>query len=261
MTVVCGDSHTSTHGAFGALAFGVGTSEVEHVLATQCLPRLRPRTMRIRLPRRPAAGGHSERHDPRHDRQDRGRRGGRTRSRVRRRRHPAAVHGRAADDLQHVDRGGCARRDDRARRHDLRLPRGSPRCARGRRLGAGARPLALAPNRRRSGLRPRGRDRRLGARASGDLGDEPGHGRPHRRRRSGPRRLRRPGRARGRRASARVHGARARGRRCRTFTSTASSSAPARMPESRTCARPPRSRPAGASARESGRWSFPARPP
>ncbi|HLF67910.1 MAG TPA: 3-isopropylmalate dehydratase large subunit, partial [Gaiellaceae bacterium] len=47
-TIVCGDSHTSTHGAFGALAFGIGTSEVEHVLATQCLPRLRPRTMRIR---------------------------------------------------------------------------------------------------------------------------------------------------------------------------------------------------------------------
>ena len=47
MTIVCGDSHTSTHGAFGALAFGVGTSEVEHVLATQCLPRPRPKTMRI----------------------------------------------------------------------------------------------------------------------------------------------------------------------------------------------------------------------
>jgi 3-isopropylmalate/(R)-2-methylmalate dehydratase large subunit len=47
MTIVCGDSHTSTHGAFGALAFGVGTSEVGHVLATQCLPRPRPRTMRI----------------------------------------------------------------------------------------------------------------------------------------------------------------------------------------------------------------------
>src|SRR4051795_6356740 len=44
MTVVCGDSHTSTHGAFGALAFGIGTSEVEHVLATQTLPLQRPRT-------------------------------------------------------------------------------------------------------------------------------------------------------------------------------------------------------------------------
>ncbi|MEX2102804.1 MAG: 3-isopropylmalate dehydratase large subunit [Gaiellaceae bacterium] len=47
MTIVCGDSHTSTHGAFGALAFGIGTSEVEEVLATQCLPQRRPRTMRM----------------------------------------------------------------------------------------------------------------------------------------------------------------------------------------------------------------------
>jgi len=48
MTIVCGDSHTSTHGAFGALAFGIGTSEVEHVLATQCLPQNNPRTMLVR---------------------------------------------------------------------------------------------------------------------------------------------------------------------------------------------------------------------
>jgi 3-isopropylmalate/(R)-2-methylmalate dehydratase large subunit len=47
MTIVCGDSHTSTHGAFGSLAFGIGTSEVEHVLATQCLVQKRPKTMRI----------------------------------------------------------------------------------------------------------------------------------------------------------------------------------------------------------------------
>jgi 3-isopropylmalate/(R)-2-methylmalate dehydratase large subunit len=47
MTIVCGDSHTSTHGAFGTLAFAIGTSEVEHVLATQTLPRARPPTMRI----------------------------------------------------------------------------------------------------------------------------------------------------------------------------------------------------------------------
>jgi 3-isopropylmalate/(R)-2-methylmalate dehydratase large subunit len=47
MTVVCGDSHTSTHGAFGALAFGIGTSEVEHVLATQTLPAIRPKTMSV----------------------------------------------------------------------------------------------------------------------------------------------------------------------------------------------------------------------
>jgi 3-isopropylmalate/(R)-2-methylmalate dehydratase large subunit len=48
MTIVCGDSHTATHGAFGALAFGIGTSEVEHVLATQCLVQAKPRSMRIR---------------------------------------------------------------------------------------------------------------------------------------------------------------------------------------------------------------------
>ncbi|MBW8749248.1 MAG: 3-isopropylmalate dehydratase large subunit, partial [Acidobacteria bacterium] len=47
MTIVCGDSHTSTHGAFGALAFGIGTSEVEHVMATQTLPQSKPKTFRI----------------------------------------------------------------------------------------------------------------------------------------------------------------------------------------------------------------------
>jgi 3-isopropylmalate/(R)-2-methylmalate dehydratase large subunit len=49
MTIVCGDSHTSTHGAFGALAFGIGTSEVEQVLATQCLPQRKPKTMLIQV--------------------------------------------------------------------------------------------------------------------------------------------------------------------------------------------------------------------
>src|SRR5690242_13228581 len=47
MTIVCGDSHTSTHGAFGTLAFGIGTSEVEHVLATQCIPQRKPKSLRI----------------------------------------------------------------------------------------------------------------------------------------------------------------------------------------------------------------------
>ncbi len=49
MTIVCGDSHTATHGAFGALAFGIGTSEVEHVLATQTLLQSRPKTMELRV--------------------------------------------------------------------------------------------------------------------------------------------------------------------------------------------------------------------
>ena len=56
MTIVCGDSHTSTHGAFGSLAFGIGTSEVEHVLATQCLPQRKPKTMKIEVSGRLAEG-------------------------------------------------------------------------------------------------------------------------------------------------------------------------------------------------------------
>jgi 3-isopropylmalate/(R)-2-methylmalate dehydratase large subunit len=56
MTIVCGDSHTSTHGAFGALAFGIGTSEVEHVLATQCLPQRKPKTMLVQVNGELAAG-------------------------------------------------------------------------------------------------------------------------------------------------------------------------------------------------------------
>ena len=56
MTIVCGDSHTATHGAFGALAFGIGTSEVEHVLATQCLAQGKPKSMRIRYEGEPGFG-------------------------------------------------------------------------------------------------------------------------------------------------------------------------------------------------------------
>ncbi|MGA8762404.1 MAG: 3-isopropylmalate dehydratase large subunit, partial [Candidatus Sulfotelmatobacter sp.] len=56
MTIVCGDSHTSTHGAFGALAFGIGTSEVEHVLATQCLTQKKPKTMKVEVRGRLAEG-------------------------------------------------------------------------------------------------------------------------------------------------------------------------------------------------------------
>ena len=56
MTVVCGDSHTSTHGAFGALAFGIGTTEVGHVLATQCLLQRRPRTLAVNVTGAPRAG-------------------------------------------------------------------------------------------------------------------------------------------------------------------------------------------------------------
>src|SRR5213079_3298214 len=56
LLIVCGDSHTSTHGAFGALALGIGTSEVEHVLATQCLSQQKPRGMRVRYEGEPGFG-------------------------------------------------------------------------------------------------------------------------------------------------------------------------------------------------------------
>ena len=62
MTIVCGDSHTSTHGAFGALAFGIGTSEVEHVLATQTLPLKPFKTMAITVDGDAAAGRHGQGH-------------------------------------------------------------------------------------------------------------------------------------------------------------------------------------------------------
>ena len=74
MTIVCGDSHTSTHGAFGALAFGIGTSEVEHVLATQTLPQSTAEDLPHLRRRQAAAGRHREGHHPRHHRQDRHRR-------------------------------------------------------------------------------------------------------------------------------------------------------------------------------------------
>ena len=104
-TIVCGDSHTSTHGAFGALAFGIGTSEVEHVLATQTLRQQNPKTMEIRFCRRPAHRGWREGHDPRHHRPDRCRRGRRSCVRVHWTGYSRSQHGRPHDGLQHDHRG------------------------------------------------------------------------------------------------------------------------------------------------------------
>ena len=74
MTVVCGDSHTATHGAFGALAFGIGTSEVEHVLATQCLLQTQVEDLRGARGWHAEAGRFREGHHPGADRADRHRR-------------------------------------------------------------------------------------------------------------------------------------------------------------------------------------------
>ncbi len=112
---MCGDSHTSTHGALGALAFGIGTTEVGHVLATQCLLQRKPRTLAVEVHGELAAGvtakdlilaiiaqlgvdggtGHVIEYR------------GDTIARAR--------HGGAHDGVQHVDRGRRARRHDRAR--------------------------------------------------------------------------------------------------------------------------------------------------
>ena len=70
-TIVCGDSHTSTHGAFGALAFGIGTTEVGHVLATQCLLQRKPKTLADQRRRHAAPGRHGEGPGAGHHRQDR----------------------------------------------------------------------------------------------------------------------------------------------------------------------------------------------
>ena len=121
MTIVCGDSHTATHGAFGALAFGIGTCEVEHVLATQCLVQSKPKSMIIRYEGELGFGvtakdlilatigqigvdgavGHVVEYSGTGDR--------------------VADHGGPHDRLQHDDRGRRPRRDDRPRRDHVRV--------------------------------------------------------------------------------------------------------------------------------------------
>ena len=163
MTIVCGDSHTSTHGAFGAIAFGIGTSEVEHVLATQTLPQAKPKTMAVTvngaLPDGVTAkdlvlaliaqigtgGGQG---------------------------YIVEYRGSAIEELSMEGRMticnmshrvGRQGRHDRAGRDHLRLPRGPSRRAEGRRLGRRRRVLEDAGHRRRRGLRQGDRPRRLGS--------------------------------------------------------------------------------------------------
>ena len=129
MTIVCGDSHTSTHGAFGALAFGIGTSEVEHVLATQCLGSAQAEDDADQLLRRARLRCHRQGPDPGDDRPARRRRHAGIRGRVRGRGDPRSVHGEPDDDLQHDDRGRRPRRDGRSRRDDIRVRPRQARCA------------------------------------------------------------------------------------------------------------------------------------
>ena len=95
-TIVCGDSHTATHGAFGALAYGIGTSEVEHVLATQTLIQAKSKNMLVRGRRQAAGQRHAQGRHPRHHRRDRHRRRHRLGHRIRRRGVPRPCRWKAA---------------------------------------------------------------------------------------------------------------------------------------------------------------------
>ena len=137
MTVVCGDSHTSTHGAFGALAFGIGTSEVEHVLATQCLWQKKSKAMLVKVEGELGKGVTAKDIALAIIGRDRHRRRHRLCAGVRRLGDPRPVHGRAHDPVQHGDRGRRARRHGGGGRDDDRLRQGPSLCAQGRAVGQG----------------------------------------------------------------------------------------------------------------------------
>ena len=193
MTIVCGDSHTATHGAFGALAFGIGTSEVEHVLATQCLVQRKPKLDADPLRGRARPRRHRQGPDPRDDRPDGRRRRGRARRRVRRPGDRGALDGGPDDGLQHDDRGRRARGHDRARRDDVRVGRGPAAAPQGADFDATVAALARAarPTRARRSTREIDVDVARDQ-PDGHLGHEPGDGRRRRReRRARSRRTRR----------------------------------------------------------------------
>ena len=197
-TIVCGDSHTSTHGAFGALAHGIGTSEVEHVLATQTLTQRKAKNMRVTVDGKLPDGvtakdiilsiigeigtaggtGHVIEYC--------------------RRGHPRALHGGPHDRVQHVDRGRRARRHGGAGREDVRLSQGPAEVAQGRGLGHGDEVLGDAAIGRGRAFRPRGQARRRPAAADRDLGHQSRGRRVDRGRGAGPREGRRRGQARNR---------------------------------------------------------------
>ena len=207
MTVVCGDCHTTTHGAFGALAHGIGTSEVEHVLATQTLLAKKAKNMLVRVEgtlgagvtakdvvlaiigRIGTAGGTGYTIEF----------GG---SAIR-----APEHGRPHDGVQHGHRGRRARRPGGGGREDHRL---RARAGRSRPTGVAwdqaVALLAHAAVRPRRALRRRGRTRRRADPAAGHLGHQPRDGAAGRRPRARPRQGEGRRQARRHRARAGLHG-------------------------------------------------------
>ena len=171
-TIVCGDSHTATHGAFGALAHGIGTSEVEHVLATQTLIQKKSKNMRAIVDGKLPPGVTAQGHHPGDHRRDRHGGRHRPRDRVHRRGDPRALDGRPHDGLQHVDRGRRARRHGGAGREDLRIPQGPAQSAEGGRLGNGDALLGDAALRRGRRIRQRDQARCREAPADRHLGHQ-----------------------------------------------------------------------------------------
>ena len=186
MTIVCGDSHTSTHGAFGALAFGIGTSEVEHVLATQTLQQNKPRSMRIRFEGELPEGA--------------------TAKDV-----VLAAIGRLGVDggvghvieyagpvIEQLSMEGrltiCNMSIEAGARAGMIAPdettfaylEGRPGAPKGAAWEQALERWRALPTDDRCRLRPRARDRRLGARLAGHVGHESRHGRADRRRRARP---------------------------------------------------------------------------
>ncbi len=170
--IVCGDSHTATHGAFGAFALGIGTSEVEHVLATQCLRQARPLTMEVRIEgtlppgvtAKDTALGVLER--------DRDRRCGGPRRGVHRSGGARLLDGAAHDALQPDHRRRWPRGHDRSRRRDDRVHREPPLRSARRAVGCCGCRVERAAQRSGRALRPLGDHRRGDARADGDVGND-----------------------------------------------------------------------------------------
>ena len=177
MTIVCGDSHTATHGAFGALAFGIGTSEVEHVLATQTLAQNKPKSMRITFEGDEMPAGVTAKDLILATIGQMGVAGGT--GHVIEFAGPVIekpLDGGPHDHLQHDHRGRRPRRHDRPRRGHVRVPEGPPRRAPGRRLGRRGRALEHAAHRRRRHIRQGDHGRRGLHLADGHLGHDPGPG-------------------------------------------------------------------------------------
>ena len=172
-TLICGDSHTCTHGGMGALAFGVGSSELVHALATQTMVQRKPKRFRVHFEGSDPRGRDAQGHDPAPDRRCRhGGRHGPCGGICRLGDQEPARRG-PAHDLQSLDRDGRAHRHGGARRHHLRVSRRPRLRAQGGDVGQGRRALAHPALRSRRRVRSRAHDRHEQGGAADHLGHQP----------------------------------------------------------------------------------------